>query len=73
MDVIVFFDGDFFHTVEPIEMLLKTYHYFNKMKRGLGLVHIGPQTLVLCSITFLVSSKYLENDLTKFDEILCPN
>ena len=33
MDVIVFFVHDFFHTVKPIEIKLKTYHLFNKMKR----------------------------------------
>ena len=33
MDVIVFFVHDFFLTVEPIEKKLKTYYYFNKMKR----------------------------------------
>ena len=35
MDVIVFFVHDFFHTDEPIEMKLKTYHLFNKMKHRL--------------------------------------
>ena len=33
MDVIVFFVHDFFHTVAPVELKLKTYHQFNKMKR----------------------------------------
>ena len=31
----LFFIDDFFHTIEPIKMKLKTYHYFNKMKRWL--------------------------------------
>ena len=31
--IIIFFVHDLFHPVEPIEMKLKTFHYFNKMKR----------------------------------------
>ena len=32
MGVIFFFVHDFFYTVEPIEMKLKTYEEFNKIK-----------------------------------------
>ena len=35
LDVIVFFVHDFLHTVKLIEMKLKTYHLFNKIKRWL--------------------------------------
>ena len=56
MYVIVFLAHDFFHTVAPIEM-------------SEFVVHIDRQTLILYSSTFLVFSKYLENDLTNFDEI----
>ena len=60
----VFFDDDFFRPVQPIEMKLKTYHYFNKMKPWLVfcIPYISPQTLVLNFSTFIIFSKYLEND-----------
>ena len=35
MDVIVYFVHNFFHTVAPIEMKLKTYDQYSKMKRWL--------------------------------------
>ena len=69
MDVVVFFVNDFFHTVEPIEMKLKTYHQFNKMKRWLVFGTYRPTNISTIFHYFFSFSKYLENDLTNFDEI----
>ena len=59
----------FFHTVQQIEMKLKTYYYFNQMKRWLVFDTYRPTNISTFFQYFLFFSKYIENDLTDFDEI----
>ena len=58
MDIIVFKVHDFFHTVEPIEMKLKPYHYYNKMKCGLVFAIYRPTNIIILYFsTFLTDFK----------------
>ena len=65
-NVILFFVVDYFYTVQPIEMKLKPYHYFDKMKRWLVYGAHRP-TNTSCLFKYFSNGfygKYLENELT---------